>query len=72
MTQTNENMEVKENEENKDGERENQEAENTSFLEYLDKLSSDEDFVRNVSYQTFVFANFQFSLIISQIVTFIL
>ncbi|XP_018543253.1 uncharacterized protein LOC108890747 [Lates calcarifer] len=45
---TNENMEVKENEENKDGERENQEAENTSFLEYLDKLSSDEDFVRNV------------------------
>ncbi|GLD64681.1 uncharacterized protein AKAME5_001621200 [Lates japonicus] len=46
---TNENVEVKENdEENKDGEREKQEAENTSFLEYLDKLCSDEDFVRNV------------------------
>lgn len=38
-----------ENEADEDEEREKLEMENVSFLEYLDELCGNEDFVRNVS-----------------------
>ncbi|XP_071315109.1 uncharacterized protein [Trachinotus anak] len=43
-----ENMEETENKEDEDGEKEKLETENHTFLEYLDELCSDEDFVRKV------------------------